>query len=74
MFSAENAQIQTPWRDRDDMPPFSADVRKSVPLPRAPRGLLDGVQSIKIENFQDYVFGEHFNRCQDRRSPPRRNH
>ena len=45
------------------MPPFSADVGKAVPLPRASLGLLHGMQSIEIKYFQEYVFGEYFNRC-----------
>jgi hypothetical protein len=43
------------------MPPFATDVRKSVPLPRIPPGLLHGVYSIEIKYFQEDVLRKHFN-------------
>jgi hypothetical protein len=60
---AENPQAQTTWRRGNSMSPFSADVGQTVPLPRTSLGFPHGVQSIEIKYFQEYVFGERFNRC-----------
>jgi hypothetical protein len=49
------------------MAPFSADVRKAVPLPQRfqdlRRGLHHVAQSIEIKYFQQGFFGENFNGC-----------
>ena len=60
---AEDPQVQPTWRRGNSMPPFSADVGKTVPLPRTALGFLHGVQSIEVKYFQEYVFGERFDRC-----------